>query len=103
MNASELTCQDDDSRREDVRPTKLFGLDFLETRRLVGDAQMRGFTFAGLKTAGFGAWFAVMLIWVGVRSFQASVKPDEADARARDERQHPVEHAETGAVIGGEV
>src|SRR5580693_8431910 len=30
MSASDLTCQDDDARREDVRPTRLFGLDFLE-------------------------------------------------------------------------
>jgi ABC-type uncharacterized transport system permease subunit len=62
-----------------------FGLDFLQSRRLVADAQLRGFTLAGEKTVGFAAWFGLLLLWGGWRAVQASVKPDASQVRARGE------------------
>lgn len=60
-----------------------FGLDFLQSRRMVPDAQMHGFTLAGVKTAAFGGLFGLLLLWAGWVGVQASVKPDQAESRTK--------------------
>jgi chromate transport protein ChrA len=60
-----------------------FGLDFLQSRRMVPDAQMHGFTLAGVKTAAFGGLFGLILIWAGWLGVQASVKPDQGESRTK--------------------
>ncbi|HEY4320808.1 MAG TPA: hypothetical protein VGM77_06450 [Gemmatimonadales bacterium] len=60
-----------------------FGLDFLQSRRMVPDLQMHGFTLAGVKTAAFGGLFGLILIWAGWLGVQASVKPDQTESRTK--------------------
>jgi hypothetical protein len=56
-----------------------FALDFLQSRRLVLQSGLKGFTVAGEKTGAFAAWFAVMLLWLGWRAFQASRGVEETE------------------------
>ena len=58
-----------------------FALDFLQSRRLVPQNNLKGFTLAGLKAGGFGGFFALMMIWIGVRGVQASPRTADTDKR----------------------
>lgn len=62
-----------------------FGLDFLQSRRMVSESQLKGFTLAGLKTVGFAAWLSLLFIWAGWRGILASQKADEGDSRQKGE------------------
>ena len=56
-----------------------YTLDFLQSRRMVPQNNLKGFTLAGMKTGAFAAWFAVMLLWAGWRAFQASRRSEETE------------------------
>jgi hypothetical protein len=60
-----------------------YALDFLQSRRMVPQNNLKGFTLAGMKTGAFAAWFAVMLLWAGWRAFQASRGTDETEKRMK--------------------
>lgn len=60
-----------------------FGLDFLQSRRMVPDANLKSFTLVGVKTAGFAGWLGLMLLWADWRALQPSRRLDEGDGRAK--------------------
>lgn len=60
-----------------------FTLDFLQSRRLVPQNNLKGFTLAGLKAEGFAGWFSLMMLWAGIRGVQASPRPDETEKRVQ--------------------
>ncbi|HEY4099471.1 MAG TPA: hypothetical protein VGM20_01185 [Gemmatimonadales bacterium] len=62
-----------------------FGLDFLQSRRMIAESQLRGFTIAGLKTAGFAGLLALLFVWAGWRGIMASQRLDEGDSRQKGE------------------
>jgi hypothetical protein len=56
-----------------------YTLDFLESRRMVTQSNLKGFTLAGVKTGAFAAWFAVLLLWAGLRALQGSRRGEDAE------------------------
>ena len=54
-----------------------YALDFLQSRRMVNQNNLKGFTLAGEKTGAFAGLIALMLLWVGWRAFAASRRTEE--------------------------
>ncbi|HEY4171461.1 MAG TPA: hypothetical protein VGM42_00420 [Rhodopila sp.] len=54
-----------------------YALDFLQSRRIVSQNNLKGFTLAGEKTGAFAGLIGLMLLWVGWRAFAASRRTDE--------------------------
>jgi len=62
----------------------LFGLDFLQVRRLVAESGKRRIDLATLKTALFSGVFALLLIWTGLRGWELGKKEDSGERPARE-------------------
>ncbi len=60
----------------------IFGLDFLEMRRMVALDRKATFDLAALKTGAFGGIFVLLLAYLGWKSFSASASDRNATRKA---------------------
>jgi chromate transport protein ChrA len=61
----------------------VFGLDLLQFRHTVSQANLRGFTLAALKTVGSAILVAALAGWAGWRGIQASGKSGGGGSRKK--------------------